>query len=296
MSKLPPEERALLSAIIADPDDGTLRLAYADWLDEHADSLPKARRETAGLKAEHIRLQIEEAGLVFGAPGFDERYDAIQAREFALLDSGGYYKACVAELDGVTPARGLHFYYRRGLFGEVACTAKYFVEHGAALLDAAPITAVRLKKLTGSNVKRLTTCPHFARVRCLKVYAADTPHDAVFALLERAPLGHLRTLVLDNWLANHGGEADADPLAGRVAGCEKLGGLKRLSFYAAGIGAAGGRALAESPHLNNLEALDLRVNGQLGAAVAALRGRFGKRVWLDYGDLKGRAIGEQDMD
>ena len=37
---MPPEERALLSAIIADPDDDTARLVYADWLDEHADALP----------------------------------------------------------------------------------------------------------------------------------------------------------------------------------------------------------------------------------------------------------------
>ncbi|MDB5311649.1 MAG: hypothetical protein JWO38_5851 [Gemmataceae bacterium] len=45
------EERALLAAIIADPDDDTVRLVYADWLDEHD------RPE----RAEFIRVQIELA-------------------------------------------------------------------------------------------------------------------------------------------------------------------------------------------------------------------------------------------
>ena len=58
---MPTEELALLAAVIADPDDDTLRLAYADWLDENAGSLPKARRATARQQAELIRLQVEEA-------------------------------------------------------------------------------------------------------------------------------------------------------------------------------------------------------------------------------------------
>jgi uncharacterized protein (TIGR02996 family) len=42
-------ERALLAAIIAEPEDDTPRLVYADWLDEHA------RPE----RAEFIRVQCE---------------------------------------------------------------------------------------------------------------------------------------------------------------------------------------------------------------------------------------------
>jgi uncharacterized protein (TIGR02996 family) len=45
------EEDALLSAVGAEPDDDTIRLAYADWLDEHG------RPE----RAEFIRVQCERA-------------------------------------------------------------------------------------------------------------------------------------------------------------------------------------------------------------------------------------------
>src|SRR5262249_54055324 len=67
------EETALLKAIIADPDDDTSRLVYADWLDEH--DQPN--------RAEFIRVQI---GLARGTPsGPDypdlvERWEEINAR------------------------------------------------------------------------------------------------------------------------------------------------------------------------------------------------------------------------
>jgi uncharacterized protein (TIGR02996 family) len=287
------DERALLAAIIAHPDEDTPRLVYADWLDEHADSLPKKRRATACAKAEQIRVQIEAAGLIFGAPDFNERYDALEERDRELAEN---YQAWVDELEGITPARGLQFFYNRGLFGEVACTVRYFVRHGAALFAAAPITAVRLKMLAVSNVKTLPGCPHFAHVHTLKIYTGDTPSDAVSALLERAPLAHLRGLALDNWIGNYGDTTDGDSLAVRVAGCAKVANLKRLSFEAAGIGPTGARALANSPHLANLELLDLRTNRALGAEKTALRKRFGKRVWFGSDDMTGLPIGYQDAD
>jgi uncharacterized protein (TIGR02996 family) len=47
------EQRALWSAIRANPDDDTPRLVYADWLQEHGDEA----------RAEFIRVQIEQNGL-----------------------------------------------------------------------------------------------------------------------------------------------------------------------------------------------------------------------------------------
>ncbi len=51
------ESDALLKAIRADPEDDTVRLAFADWLDEHGDGGIDADR------AEFIRVQIEHARL-----------------------------------------------------------------------------------------------------------------------------------------------------------------------------------------------------------------------------------------
>ena len=47
------DRRALMAAILANPDEDTPRLVLADWLDEHGDKHDQAR-------AEFIRLQIEE--------------------------------------------------------------------------------------------------------------------------------------------------------------------------------------------------------------------------------------------
>lgn len=48
MDGLDPDERALLDAILADPDDDGPRLVYADWLEERGDE-----------RATYLRLEIE---------------------------------------------------------------------------------------------------------------------------------------------------------------------------------------------------------------------------------------------
>lgn len=48
------EQAALLAAILAQPDDDTVRLAYADWLDEHGQDA----------RAEFIRVQVELSRMV----------------------------------------------------------------------------------------------------------------------------------------------------------------------------------------------------------------------------------------
>jgi uncharacterized protein (TIGR02996 family) len=285
------EERALLAAIIANPDEDTPRLVYADWLDENADALPKARCGPARARAELIRLQIEEAKLVLGARGFTTRYREIEQRERVLVAN---HRTWVAELEGVTPARGLNLFLDRGLFGRVECTVKYFVEHGAALLAAAPITAVLFKRPALANVAPLANCPHFTRVRTLMLPCDEVTQPVLRALLERVPLAHLRGLYIDCRVVGAGSDR-ADALAEEVARCPKLAHLKRLNFHAAGLGSVGARALAASPYLMNLEVLDLRSNSRI-RATATVRKRFGKRVWLDYDDVQGLPIGYQFAD
>ncbi len=51
------DEDALRAAIAAHPDEDTPRLAYADWLDEHADDAPDP--ELSRVRAEFIRVQVE---------------------------------------------------------------------------------------------------------------------------------------------------------------------------------------------------------------------------------------------
>jgi uncharacterized protein (TIGR02996 family) len=58
------EERALYRAILDAPQDDAPRLVYADWLDEHADSLSERAARSERARAEFIRLQCALARLV----------------------------------------------------------------------------------------------------------------------------------------------------------------------------------------------------------------------------------------
>lgn len=72
------DRRALLSAIIASPDEDAPRLVFADWLQEHGDEHDHAR-------AEFIRLQVEAARTPDGPgrAGFAERAVRLEQRHRA---------------------------------------------------------------------------------------------------------------------------------------------------------------------------------------------------------------------
>ena len=67
------ERDGFLRAIAADPADDTVRLAFADWLDEHGD--PD--------RAEFIRVQIQLGNANRKSP----RHAKLAARERKLLDA-----------------------------------------------------------------------------------------------------------------------------------------------------------------------------------------------------------------
>jgi uncharacterized protein (TIGR02996 family) len=69
------EEDSLLAAIAAEPDDDTVRLAYADWLDEHGQSE----------RAEFIRVQCEHAS----GRGNRERRTHLLKRSMQLIQQFG---------------------------------------------------------------------------------------------------------------------------------------------------------------------------------------------------------------
>src|SRR5262245_45221475 len=73
------DRAALLHAIAENPADDTPRLAYADWLDEHASELPPD--EHADKRAEFIRCQVAAERL----PEDDQRHTAATGSAAALL-------------------------------------------------------------------------------------------------------------------------------------------------------------------------------------------------------------------
>jgi uncharacterized protein (TIGR02996 family) len=109
----------LLQAIIDDPDDDALRLAFADWLEDH-DELERA---------EFIRVQIELAKL----PNVHSRRPELEQRETELLARN--------ESEWVKPIRHrvVSWTFHRGFIAEVTVTADMYKEHTFELLNLAPI-------------------------------------------------------------------------------------------------------------------------------------------------------------
>src|SRR6516162_4283405 len=77
------DEPALLAAIAAHPEEDTPRLAYADWLDEHAGGLPEPA--SARIRAEFIRVQCEIKKLEGLTRAELNRYVELYRRQDAIL-------------------------------------------------------------------------------------------------------------------------------------------------------------------------------------------------------------------
>src|SRR4051794_26331432 len=91
----------LLAAISAHPADDTVRLAYADFLEEH--DQPE--------RAEFIRTQVELSRL----PAWDRRAKPLRLRERLLLvRHGERWRAELPQITGVTWGR-----FERGFVGEI---------------------------------------------------------------------------------------------------------------------------------------------------------------------------------
>ncbi|MBX9628077.1 MAG: TIGR02996 domain-containing protein [Gemmataceae bacterium] len=256
---------ALLRAVIDSPDDDTPRLVYADWLEDHGQSE----------RAEFIRLQVEVARAEADGRDYNEVY-ALRMRAVELQ------KAHKADwLAGVCRWKRTSCFFERGFVGEVWCSVKSFVDHGAALLDAAPVRTVGLRRLADSNLIGLDRAPHFRRVRRLKLFRGELRHYMLGGLLNRVSVAHLRGLavaefVVDGTSAGWHARFAAD--AAHIAQTPDLAELEELDLSACGVGDAGGRALAESRYLRRLRRLTLRWNPMSELVVALLRDRFGDRL------------------
>lgn len=148
------DEDALLGAIAAHPDDDTVRLAYADWLDEH----------DRPIRAEFIRVQIEVAR-VETLPRIElNKHVALFRRQHELLDIHR------AELLGplkALPAEYVEF--RRGFVSEVNAPVGTFLEHAALLPVVRPLPAVRVSEVA-ERLAQFARCPELSVVTEVSAY------------------------------------------------------------------------------------------------------------------------------
>ena len=268
------ENQALLSAILADPDDDRPRLVYADWLERHG-QFDRARL---------IRVQIELAR----QPDDAEAASAMQVEEEQLEAA---CKNALPQLDGITWGG-----FERGLVRSVyPATPAAFHRHAGAIGDMGSVYRVSFENLDGFDI--LAQVPDLARFTELDV--CDDPHwglrdghpehrfnDDLQAVLASAHCPRLRTLRLNVCqLGPRGAKALAD--------CPRLESLVHLGLVDNYIGDEGVAALAASPHLTAVRNLSIYLNhiGPAGVEALAASASLGGLEELYLGEFWPHYIG-----
>ncbi|HUR52974.1 MAG TPA: TIGR02996 domain-containing protein, partial [Gemmataceae bacterium] len=147
---------ALLATILAEPDEDTPRLMFADWLEE------EGRRE----RAEFIRTQIELARTPErDVVPWNRRVVALQATEKRILALRfAEWVAAMRAAGGPLEGLGTNVQFRRG-FVEVAwISASWFVDQAEALFRAVPLRDLRVSMATPTSFAALLASPHLARL------------------------------------------------------------------------------------------------------------------------------------
>jgi uncharacterized protein (TIGR02996 family) len=248
------DEQTLLSAIAANPEDDTVRLVYADFVEENGKSD----------RAAFIRNQVELARMDLNDP--NRRPFVVRNRRF-LCDQAHGWREELPRLPGITWGD-----FNRGLVEEVqAETEEAIVRYAATIFAEPAIHIIRLARFTDAH--ELAALPELARVRSLRFISARAPSEVLQTLFASPYLDNLAVLDLHG---NSAGDTGITALASTP-----LPALVELWLAANGIGNVGGQALAASTQFKRLRFLDLRGNSITDLSVrAALIRRFGSRVKL----------------
>jgi uncharacterized protein (TIGR02996 family) len=205
------DERALLAAICAHPDEEVPRLAYADWLDEYAGSMPKRKGESARLRAELIRVQCalarlppdeEDAATAIRRAELENRQDVLLSRprhrqEWAQPLIAPEGSGAEIRPDEGTFVRGFPL-HASGHIREVLAT-------GARVFDISPLHQLVCQGYYADFSDELLAQPWLARVRRLVVVTNPfrRPVGSEFALTEQLfaaqALTGLESLGLNLW-------------------------------------------------------------------------------------------------
>lgn len=188
------DELALLAAILANPDEDTPRLVFADYLDENGSGSSAAR-------AEFIRLQIDITRHPERHP-YSPPYRAKVTRFVRLF--GAHAPEWLAVV-GVPQPRAI---FRRGFVEEVRATPDEILAIGDAALSREMLSLVEvvpsLKAVpdldrgpTGDAVlRRLATWPVPGRLRHLRLSALTFTTPAVTAFVSSPAASRLKAFCL----------------------------------------------------------------------------------------------------
>ena len=274
------EEQSFLTVIVANPDDDTPRLVFADWLDERGTDDDRAR-------AALIRAQCR---LEYLPPGRARR--TLEGEAKAILKANA--KRWTHDLRYAYP--GDRWQFRRGFIDGVEMSATLFVEKGKELFRLAPtLRSVRfpnaaneltelaaspfLARLASADLAQMCTCgycpiegelrdlfrsKHTKNLRHLNVSRDRLDVPEVRLLARSTALANLTSLDLSyNPLMAQG--------AAVLAASRHLTKLTRLSLTRNELWDGGVIALATAKHFPALTRLELSDNGITGEGVKPLR-------------------------
>ena len=143
-----PDRQAFIDAILAEPDDDALRLAFSDWLEERGDPYGEFIRVQCGLAMMTPCPDGDGAG---GWRNSTCSYCRLHRREQELLRPDGGIETMWARPEWSNGVVGLFlvkgsggYSYRRGFVESVTLTAAAWIEHGDAILACQPVQEVEL--------------------------------------------------------------------------------------------------------------------------------------------------------
>jgi uncharacterized protein (TIGR02996 family) len=264
------DEKALLAAIWEYPHDDTVRLVYADWLQENGQ--PE--------RAEFIRVQLELAKL---DASWDDLPPALVQREQELWRK--WRKRWRAHLPKERrdcnfhrgfPLFEMSFPSSRNLLAltvadlEGAPLMRYNgVVKGPVLLDALKWPGTRLQlnlapspPLPKGWVKKVAACSDLRNVSELELHECELKPAELRTLLDAWADRHLLYLRMPR--------KSSDELMAVVAAHSAGAGLRVLGVWNGSVTKAGVRSLCSSRHLTQLRALSLQFNPIRDAGVDEL--------------------------
>jgi uncharacterized protein (TIGR02996 family) len=255
------DERALLNAILATPEDDLPRLVYADWLEE------RDRPE----RAEFIRVQCE---LARSEPGSEGRA-RLFARQAELMkrhqpDWFPDFSAVASLVVSWKTARGFVESLEVGAEGFLSLTEASFADQ--------PITHLKVPALyTGYGAdrrwfaKQILTSPLLGRVASLDLDSSELNAAGAYWLSRNPHVRRLRELSVS---CNRLNDEGAVTLA-RMPG---LGQLRVLDLSGNYLTDPGAQAVISSPHFRHLEELRLAGNRFSEPMSRELLYRFGRAL------------------
>lgn len=161
-----------MQAILAEPDDDSPRLIFADWLEEQGDLL----------QAAFIRAQCALARLT---PNTAEFKEALNHEVEQRIKYSPIWGKSLPEWTSYLRIR-LH----RGFGGIVFTTIPYFLKHANKLFKSYPIQRAEFGR-GEPYLERLLRCPHLTRLREIEIDYCDFRPES-YQLLANCP--HLNGL------------------------------------------------------------------------------------------------------